>query len=299
MPTAGTNVKITSATRAKFNALATKDDNTIYFVTEVDGSRVLYLGNVLISEGLLDGKQNTLVSGANLKTINGVSLLGSGDLPIGGGAPEVYGHTSPSIEVKATPSEDYVTVSANIKYFSSDRPDGYDMDGELEYNLANTRQGGMHEYSGLMVSSATIGDIAVGKVNRHVVDKKGVANGFASLGSDGKVPAAQLPASEGLKYAEFEVTPGTNTYTLPAEYRDFKLISIKVYDAAVTIESTITLQNQSYTNFIFGDSMFGDGINPGVNPVGYCVYNKNTGLITMSDLQTGNHPIIREIGVVY
>lgn len=34
----------------------------------------------------LDGKQSSLVSGSNIKTINGSSLLGSGDLVVGGGA---------------------------------------------------------------------------------------------------------------------------------------------------------------------------------------------------------------------
>lgn len=36
-------------------------------------------------EGELDNKQDTLVSGVNIKTINGQSILGSGDLPVSGG----------------------------------------------------------------------------------------------------------------------------------------------------------------------------------------------------------------------
>ena len=39
----------------------------------------------------LGDKQDTLVSGSNIKTINGVSVLGSGDIPIaGGGSPATY-----------------------------------------------------------------------------------------------------------------------------------------------------------------------------------------------------------------
>jgi hypothetical protein len=37
-------------------------------------------------EIIVAGKQATLVSGSNIKTVNGVSLLGSGDLPIAAGA---------------------------------------------------------------------------------------------------------------------------------------------------------------------------------------------------------------------
>lgn len=33
----------------------------------------------------LTNKQDTLVSGTNIKTLNGQSILGSGDLPISGG----------------------------------------------------------------------------------------------------------------------------------------------------------------------------------------------------------------------
>lgn len=36
----------------------------------------------------LNGKQTTLVSGTNIKTINGVSVLGSGDMTISGGTPD-------------------------------------------------------------------------------------------------------------------------------------------------------------------------------------------------------------------
>ena len=39
-------------------------------------------------QGELDNKQDTLVSGTNIKTINGQSILGSGDLPISGGGGE-------------------------------------------------------------------------------------------------------------------------------------------------------------------------------------------------------------------
>lgn len=35
-------------------------------------------------QGELDNKQDTLVSGTNIKTLNGQSILGSGDLAIGG-----------------------------------------------------------------------------------------------------------------------------------------------------------------------------------------------------------------------
>lgn len=37
-------------------------------------------------ETLQTGKQDTLVSGTNIKTVNGTSILGSGDIAVSGGA---------------------------------------------------------------------------------------------------------------------------------------------------------------------------------------------------------------------
>jgi len=58
------------------------DDHTQYFTTARGDAR--YNTKTEITN-FLSGKQNTLVSGTNLKTINGNSLLGSGDLVISGG----------------------------------------------------------------------------------------------------------------------------------------------------------------------------------------------------------------------
>lgn len=43
------------------------------------------LSNQTDLQGALDNKQDTLVSATNIKTINGTSVLGSGDLAVGGG----------------------------------------------------------------------------------------------------------------------------------------------------------------------------------------------------------------------
>jgi hypothetical protein len=52
------------------------------------GSNLVAIADDLIAKDLaLDGKQSTLVSGTNIKTINGSSLLGSGDIVISGGIP--------------------------------------------------------------------------------------------------------------------------------------------------------------------------------------------------------------------
>ena len=60
--------------------------NDTGFITLSDVQELL--GNYVTSSQLetsLSGKQDTLVSGTNIKTINGQSILGSGDIQIQGG----------------------------------------------------------------------------------------------------------------------------------------------------------------------------------------------------------------------
>ena len=57
--------------------------------------------------GLL-GKQDTLVSGTNIKTVNGTTLLGSGDITISGGGSDLYD------AVIAPSGGDYTSISAAI-----------------------------------------------------------------------------------------------------------------------------------------------------------------------------------------
>ena len=54
--------------------------------TKNPSNGVVDLGTVITSHQDISGKQDKLVSGTNIKTINGVSVLGSGDITIGGGA---------------------------------------------------------------------------------------------------------------------------------------------------------------------------------------------------------------------
>lgn len=57
----------------------------------------------------LAGKQATLVSGTNIKTINGSSILGSGDLTISGGiARNININQSGAVSAGSTASTDYV-----------------------------------------------------------------------------------------------------------------------------------------------------------------------------------------------
>ena len=86
------NLKINKLTKAQYDTI-TRSATEAYEITD--------LGTVL------DGKQATLVSGTNIKTINGETLLGSGDLTIQSGGGLSYTTTCPAI----TPSSGVATWS--------------------------------------------------------------------------------------------------------------------------------------------------------------------------------------------
>lgn len=57
------------------------DDN---YVTDAEKTKLANLSGTNTGDQDLSGKQDTLVSGTNIKTINSTSLLGSGDISVGG-----------------------------------------------------------------------------------------------------------------------------------------------------------------------------------------------------------------------
>lgn len=69
---------------ATYSVKMLKDENGTLFLPLTSTTAVLDSSNNTI-EDLLDDKQDTLVSGTNIKTINNNSLLGSGNITISGG----------------------------------------------------------------------------------------------------------------------------------------------------------------------------------------------------------------------
>jgi hypothetical protein len=66
-------------------------DNTLTDVVGVTATQTLTNKTIDIANNTLTGVQPTLVSGTNIKTVGGQSVLGSGDLEVGGGAWEFLG----------------------------------------------------------------------------------------------------------------------------------------------------------------------------------------------------------------
>ena len=85
------NLIINKLTKAQYDAIANPSDTELYLVPdEIDSTPTQNSTNPVTSGGVyqaLQGKQNTLVSGTNIKKINGQDLLGSGNISISGGTP--------------------------------------------------------------------------------------------------------------------------------------------------------------------------------------------------------------------
>ena len=129
-------------------------DTTTNSLTIHDGSTAggtrLATESYVTSQGYItdiSSKQNTLVSGTNIKTINGSSILGSGDLTISGGGSTgnfvFSGNTittplgaSPTLNVSSQSSTAYNFASPGLNYSgSSSAPQG-NATGYLWYGLS-------------------------------------------------------------------------------------------------------------------------------------------------------------------
>ena len=99
-------------TQAQYDALAVKDPNTFYIITDAEVGDLTNYYTKSETDDLLDGKQATLQSGTNIKTINNESILGSGNIDIqgGGGGKAIEAGRGISI----TTGETADTVSFNL-----------------------------------------------------------------------------------------------------------------------------------------------------------------------------------------
>ncbi|WP_196302668.1 hypothetical protein, partial [Streptococcus pneumoniae] len=73
----------------KQDALGFTAENVSNKAVDLDVINDTLYPTVALLDSLVNAKQNTLVSGTNIKTINSTSLLGSGDIVISGGSGNV------------------------------------------------------------------------------------------------------------------------------------------------------------------------------------------------------------------
>ena len=112
--TSGGN-NVVELTQAQYDALVDKDPTAFYIITDATaGDLTQYWTSAQTQSAITSAvstKQDTLVSGTNIKTINNESLLGSGNIVIQGGGGSTY---TAGRGIKITTGETADTVSFDL-----------------------------------------------------------------------------------------------------------------------------------------------------------------------------------------
>lgn len=107
---------ISGATTNKAGVMSSEDKTKLDSIDTAEIEQVI--GEVAALQTDVEGKQDTLVSGTNIKTINGESVLGSGDIVISGGGSTDWN----DITNKPTiPSVQGASYGTNVQYIYSNK----------------------------------------------------------------------------------------------------------------------------------------------------------------------------------
>lgn len=117
--------------------------------TKSPSNGVVDLGTVITSHQDLSGKQDKLVSGTNIKTINGTSILGSGNIVIeGGGGGSSSGGSGAYAEVNHGTGDTTFVLAPNTFHV-------WDEVASLDLSFADEQTGVANEYLFQFTSGAT------------------------------------------------------------------------------------------------------------------------------------------------
>ena len=103
--------------------------------------------NISTNTTAISGKQDTLVSGTNIKTVGGVSILGAGDIPINPEWKKVseINSTSSSVTINSSNlGESFNNDEYDYKFVVLAQTDSTDTSGEFFIRLDNSSTSGLH-----------------------------------------------------------------------------------------------------------------------------------------------------------
>lgn len=187
---------ISGATTSKAGVMSSADKTKLdsIDVDEIEKT----IGDVAALQTDVEGKQDTLVSGTNIKTINGESVLGSGDIVISGGGSTDWNDitnkpTIPTLQTNAFgDTNNYIYAkSGDVKY------------GVVSYVNIST-------YGGPLVLQKR--DWAGGQSNIPIPPATSEANGCMASSDKSKLDA--IPSMQVLTQAEYDALPSKDANTL-------------------------------------------------------------------------------------
>lgn len=238
--------------QAEYDALATKDPNTLYIITDATGgdlsdyytksetSGATEISTALASKAdtattytktevdtALGGKQATLVSGTNIKTINNTSLLGSGNIDIQGGGdvtvdPSLDSGSTNPVANSAITNALHETYFYNIAKESDNNPE---TKFSLLWKYIDTKQTTSFNPSLVIagINGTKIASLSSNpsRTNFELVETSAITTSMSSASTDSQVPSAKAVYDQfgGLKLvkltqAEYDALATKDTNTL-------------------------------------------------------------------------------------
>lgn len=187
--------KTVELTQAEYDGLAVKEQNTYYIITDAQGGDLSNYYTKGETDTLLEGKQPTLVSGTNIKTINNESIIGEGNIDIQGGS------SVNVVQATGTSTSDVMSQDAVTKAFKT-----YTLsEGSSAYGKIDSWQW-RSPYNGKILKicnfalngkfplSKEEGDANTdyeGYFNFHLVETSAVTTSMSSTSTDTQVPSAK------------------------------------------------------------------------------------------------------------
>lgn len=109
----------TNGTDASWGNLPVATDSTVGLVKPDNNTITVSNGVIEVNQSALTSKQDTLVSGTNIKTINGDSVLGSGDITTGNVSSSTVNKI---VQITQAEYDALATKDANTQYIITDAP---------------------------------------------------------------------------------------------------------------------------------------------------------------------------------
>ena len=172
-------------TQEEYDGLAVKSPNTFYIITDAEGGNLSNYYTKGETDTLLGGKQPTLVSGTNIKTINNESLLGEGNINIQGGGGSITVDTSLDSGSTNAIANNAVTNNTLSGGVESDISLGVIRFWKNNGQVALYRRFGTINGKHVMVNGTT------GEPNFHLVETSAVTTSMSSTSTDTQVPSAK------------------------------------------------------------------------------------------------------------
>lgn len=177
--------KTVELTQAEYDGLAVKNPNTFYIITDATAGDLSNYYTKQQTDTLLGGKQPTLVSGTNIKTINNESILGEGNLDIQGGGGSITVDTSLNNESTNAIANNAVTNNTLSGGVESDIALGVIRFWKNNGQVALYRRFGFINGKPVMVNGTT------GEPHFQLVETSAVTTSVSSTSTDSQVPSAK------------------------------------------------------------------------------------------------------------